>query len=107
MMQVPSGTDWIEYMLSLRADSSRGQLGTANHFSPGVVSVVELQQRLEARGWKAASGKDPKTLGVDGKWQIGLRDPDGTRAEFMEFAPVKEPCCSAYTGTQPGPQANW
>jgi catechol 2,3-dioxygenase-like lactoylglutathione lyase family enzyme len=107
MMQVPNGTDWIEYMLLLPADPSRGQLGTANHLSPGVVSVVELQQKLEARGWKPASGKDPKTLGVDGKWQIGLRDPDGTRVEFMEFAPVKEPCCSATAGTHPSPQANW
>jgi catechol 2,3-dioxygenase-like lactoylglutathione lyase family enzyme len=107
MMQVPNGTDWIEYMLLLPAEPSRGQLGTANHLSPGVVSVVELEKKLEERGWKPAPGKDPKTLGVDGKWQIGLRDPDGTRVEFMEFAPVKEPCCSAYTGTQPGPFANW
>jgi catechol 2,3-dioxygenase-like lactoylglutathione lyase family enzyme len=107
MMQVPNGTDWIEYMLLLPADLSRGQLGTANHFAPGVVSVVELQQKLEARGWKAAPGKDPKTLGVDGKWQIGLRDPDGTRVEFMEFAPVKEPCCDPTTGTNPSPQTNW
>jgi catechol 2,3-dioxygenase-like lactoylglutathione lyase family enzyme len=107
MMQVPNGTDWIEYMLLLPANPPRGQLGTANHFSPGVVSVVELQKKLEERGWKPASDKDPKTLGVDGKWQIGLRDPDGTRVEFMEFAPVKEPCCTAYTGTQPGPQGGW
>lgn len=107
MMQVPNGTDWIEYMLLLPSDPSRGQLGTANHLSPGVVSVVELQKKLEERGWKPASDKDPKTLGVDGKWQIGLRDPDGTRVEFMEFAPVKEPCCTAYTGTQPTPQGDW
>ncbi len=107
MMQVPNGTDWIEYMLTLPANPSAGQLGTANHFSPGVVSVPELQRKLEGRGWKFAPGRDPKTLGVDGKWQIGLRDPDGTRVEFMEFAPVKEPCCSPYTGTQPEPSATW
>lgn len=107
MMQVPNGTDWIEYMLMLPAEPSRGQLGTANHFSPGVVSVAELQQKLEARGWKFSSDRSPQTLGVDGKMQIGLRDPDGTRVEFMEFAPIKEPCCSPYTGTQPGPFANW
>jgi catechol 2,3-dioxygenase-like lactoylglutathione lyase family enzyme len=107
MMQVPDGTDWVEYMLQMPADPTAGQLGTANHFSPGVVSVADLQQKLEARGWKFAAGKDPKTLGVDGKLQIGLRDPDGTRVEFMEFAPVKDPCCAAYTGTQPGPSAKW
>jgi catechol 2,3-dioxygenase-like lactoylglutathione lyase family enzyme len=107
MMQVPDGTDWVEYMLTLPADPSRGQLGTADHLSPGVVSVAELQQKLEERGWKFAAGKDPKTLGVDGKLQIGLRDPDGTRVEFMEFAPVKQPCCAPYTGRQPEASAAW
>jgi catechol 2,3-dioxygenase-like lactoylglutathione lyase family enzyme len=107
MMQVPNGTDWIEYMLTTPVNASAGQLGTANHFSPGVVSIAELQKKLEERGWKFAAGKNPWTLGVDGKMQIGLRDPDDTRVEFMEFAPVKAPCCSPYTGTQPEPSAKW
>jgi catechol 2,3-dioxygenase-like lactoylglutathione lyase family enzyme len=108
MMQAPNGTDWMEYMMMPSGvEASRGQLGTANHLSPGVVSVAELQKQLEARGWNFAAGRDPWTLGVDGKMQIGLRDPDGTRVEFMEFAPVKEPCCTPYTGTQPGPFADW
>jgi catechol 2,3-dioxygenase-like lactoylglutathione lyase family enzyme len=107
MMQVPDGTDWVEYMLTTPANATAGQLGTANHFSPGVVSVADLQKKLVERGWKFAPGRDPWTLGVDGKMQIGLRDPDGTRVEFMEFAPVKDPCCSPYTGTQPAPSAKW
>lgn len=28
MMQVPDGTDWIEYMLHLSAQPTRGQLGS-------------------------------------------------------------------------------
>jgi len=107
MMQVPDGTDWIEYMLSLPAGPSRAQLGTANHFAPGVVSVAQLQEKLEAHGWKPAPGRDPKVLGVDGKMQLSLRDPDGTRVELMEFKPVKDPCCAPYTGSQPGPPASW
>ncbi len=107
MMQVPDGTDWIEYMLYLPANPSLAQLGSANHIAPGVVSVAELQAKLEARGWKPELGKDPKVLGVDGKMQLDLHDPDGTRVEFMEFAPVKEPCCSPYTGPQPSPAASW
>jgi catechol 2,3-dioxygenase-like lactoylglutathione lyase family enzyme len=107
MMQVPDGTDWIEYMLYLPAEPSLAQLGSANHFAPGVVSVAELQEKLEAHGWKPAAGKDPKVLGVDGKMQLDLSDPDGTRVEFMEFAPVKTPCCSPYTGAQPKPSATW
>jgi hypothetical protein len=75
--------------------------------APGVVSVAELQQRLEERGWKAPAGKDPKVLGVDGKLQLDLHDPDGTRIEFMEFKPVKAPCCSPYTGKQPTASNAW
>jgi catechol 2,3-dioxygenase-like lactoylglutathione lyase family enzyme len=107
MMQVPEGTDWIEYMLYLPANPSLEQLGSANHLAPGVTSVTELQAKLEARGWKPTPGKDPKVLGVDGKMQLDLTDPDGTRIEFMEFAPVKEACCSPYTGKQPVPSPTW
>ena len=107
MMQVPDGTDWIEYMLYLPNPPSREALGSANHIAPGVVSVAGLQHRLEQRGWVAPAGKDPKVLGVDGKLQLDLHDPDGTRVEFMEFAPVQKPCCSAYTGKQPVPSNAW
>ncbi len=57
MMQVPDGTDWIEYMLYLPAQPSRAQLGSADHFAPGVVSVAQLQAKLEQRGWKPTAGK--------------------------------------------------
>lgn len=107
MMQVPNGTDWIEYMLYLPAKPTRGQLASANHFSPGVVSIAELRRRLIAEGWKATAQERPPLLGLDGKWQLDLFDPDGTRVEFMEFKPVKTPCCSAFTGPLPGPYPNW
>ena len=107
MMQVPDGTDWIEYMLYLPAVPSPSQLGSANHMAPGVVSVAELQTRLEQRGWKPAANKNPQVLGVDGKLQLDLTDPDGTRVEFMEFKPIKDPCCSAYTGAQPTASTAW
>jgi catechol 2,3-dioxygenase-like lactoylglutathione lyase family enzyme len=107
MMQVPDGTDWIEYMLYLPDHPSPSQLGGADHLAPGVASVAELQQKLEQRGWKATPGHNPQILGVDGKMQLDLTDPDGTRIEFMEFKPVKDPCCSAYTGTQPEPGPAW
>lgn len=107
MMQVPDGTDWIEYMLYLPAHPTRTQLGSADHIAPGVVSVAQLQQRLQQRGWKPPAGKNPQVLGVDGKLQLDLTDPDGTRIEFMEFKPVKTPCCSPYTGEQPKPSTAW
>jgi catechol 2,3-dioxygenase-like lactoylglutathione lyase family enzyme len=107
MMQVPGGTDWIEYMLNLPEHPSREQLGSANHFAPGVASVAELQARLEQRGWKPPTTANPQVMGVDGKWQLDLHDPDGTRVEFMEFLPARTPCCSLYTGAQPSPSSSW
>jgi catechol 2,3-dioxygenase-like lactoylglutathione lyase family enzyme len=107
MMQVPDGSDWLEYMLYLPADPSREELAGAYHFAPGVESVIELDKRLRQRGWKPSPQEKPPLLGVDGKWQLDLYDPDGTRAEFMEFRPVKTPCCSKYTGRQPGPDQTW
>jgi catechol 2,3-dioxygenase-like lactoylglutathione lyase family enzyme len=106
MMQVPDGTDWLEYMLNLPESPSRAQLGSANHFSPGVVSMADVEQKLKQNGWVPAEQEKP-LLGVDAKWQLDLRDPDGTRVEFMEFQPVKDPCCSPYTGSQPSPAQAW
>jgi catechol 2,3-dioxygenase-like lactoylglutathione lyase family enzyme len=107
MMQVPNGTDWVEYMLYLPSNPSLAQLGSANHLAPGVTSVAQLEEKLEARGWKPAPNKNPQVLGVDGKMQLDLTDPDGTRIEFMEFQPVQKACCSPYSGAQPSPSANW
>ena len=107
MMQVPNGTDWIEYMLYLPAAPSRGQLASANHFSPGVVSIDALDKRLLAQGWKPSAEEKPPLLALDGKWQLDLFDPDGTRVEFMEFKPAGKVCCSAFTGRTPGPYLNW
>jgi catechol 2,3-dioxygenase-like lactoylglutathione lyase family enzyme len=107
MMQVPDGTDWLEYMLYLPSNPTREQLASAYHFAPGVVSVTELDVKLRQRGWIPSSNERPPLLGVDGKWQLDLFDPDGTRAEFMEFLPVKQPCCSRYTGAQPSSKAEW
>ena len=75
MMQVPNGTDWLEYMLYLPADPSRAALGSADHFSPGVVSVADLQKRLEQRGWTPRPGTNPQVIGVDGKLQLDLTRP--------------------------------
>jgi hypothetical protein len=42
-----------------------------------------------------ARHSDPK-IGRDGKWQVNLYDPDGIRAELMEFQPAVKPCCSPF-----------
>ena len=107
MMQVPDGSDWIEYMLYLPDQPSREALAGADHLAPGVDGIEDLQHRLQQRGWVAPDGKDPKVLGVDGKLQLDPHDPDGTRIEFMEFIPVKPPCCAPFTGRTPHATPAW
>jgi len=98
-MQVPDGTDWIEYMLGVSPDASHKTLGVMNHIAFGVPDIHAAQQQLIKNGWKGT--EEPK-IGRDGKWQLNLYDPDETRVELMEFKPTKEPCCSPYTGPHPG-----
>jgi catechol 2,3-dioxygenase-like lactoylglutathione lyase family enzyme len=100
-MQVPDGTDWIEYMLNISPTASKHTLGVMNHIALGVTDIHATEKRLIADGWK--STEQPK-VGRDGKWQLNLYDPDDTRTEFMEFAPKEKPCCSEFNGTHPGPK---
>ncbi|MGB9469667.1 MAG: VOC family protein [Candidatus Acidiferrum sp.] len=98
-MQVPDGTDWIEYMLRIPPDADKRTRGVMYHISLGVPSVAAAAKELAAKGYTA---EEPK-VGKDGKWQLNLYDPDQTRVELMEFTPVQKPCCSDFTGTQPKP----
>ena len=99
-MQLPDGTDWIEYMLNVPADASKHLLGVMNHIALGVPSVQKTAEQLKRNSVKLT--EEPK-IGRDGKWQLNLYDPDGTRVELMEFTPVEKPCCSEFTGTHPRP----
>jgi len=99
-MQVPDGTDWIEYMLKVPDNATHKQLGVMNHIALGVPDIQAAKEQLIKNGWKGT--EEPK-IGRDGKWQLNLYDPDETRVELMEFKPTKEPCCSPYTGPHPGP----
>jgi len=100
-MQVPDGTDWIEYMLRIAPDANKHTRGVMNHMALGVVDIHDTEKRLIADGWKPT--EQPK-VGRDGKWQLNLYDPDETRTEFMEFTPKEKPCCSEFNGTHPGPK---
>jgi catechol 2,3-dioxygenase-like lactoylglutathione lyase family enzyme len=98
-MQVPDGTDWIEYMLNVPADADHHTLGVMNHIALGVPDIHAAEAQLRKNGW--SGGEQPK-IGRDGKWQLNLYDPDDTRVELMEFTPTKDPCCAPYTGPHPG-----
>jgi catechol 2,3-dioxygenase-like lactoylglutathione lyase family enzyme len=99
-MQVPDGTDWLEYMLNVPPNASHKTLGVMNHIALGVSDIHAAQQQLIKNGWK---GTEQPKIGRDGKWQLNLYDPDDTRVELMEFTPVQKPCCSEYTGPHPKP----
>ena len=100
-MQVPDGTDWVEYMLNISPTADKHTLGVMNHIALGVTDIQATKAQLLKNGWKP--GEEPK-LGRDGKWQLNLYDPDDTRVEFMEFTPKEKPCCSEFTGPHPGPK---
>jgi catechol 2,3-dioxygenase-like lactoylglutathione lyase family enzyme len=97
-MQVPEGTDWIEYMLNVPDTADARTRGVMNHFAVGVPDIEQAAYRLAKNGIQLSEG--PK-IGRDGKWQLNLYDPDWTRVELMEFTPLQKPCCSAYTGPHP------
>jgi len=99
-LQVPDGPDWIEYMLNIAADADHKELGVQNHFSFGVKDVHAAAAELRARGFKTFDGPE---VGRDGKDSLDAYDPDATRVEIMEFAPVQKPCCHPYTADHPKP----
>jgi catechol 2,3-dioxygenase-like lactoylglutathione lyase family enzyme len=108
-MQVPDGTDWLEYMLTSGASGSgvpyqisQKALGVLNHFSIGVPDMAAAVATLKGENRVGPQASGPR-IGRDGKWQFNDFDPDGTRLEYMEFAPVQTPCCAAFTGTHPSP----
>jgi catechol 2,3-dioxygenase-like lactoylglutathione lyase family enzyme len=99
-MQVPDGTDWLEYMLNQPMDADLRITGVMNHISLGVKDMKAAQAKLEARGWKP-NDREHSQMGRDGKWQLNVYDPDQTRIELMEFTPTEKPCCSEFQGPHP------
>ncbi len=63
-MQVPDGTDWIEYMLGVSPNASHKTLGVMNHIALGVPDIHAAQAQLVKNGWKPT--EEPK-IGRDGK----------------------------------------
>ncbi len=100
-LQVPDGTDWVEYMLNQPADPDLHTAGVMDHFSLGTERMQTVLADLQRNG---CTGRDCTAInaGRDGKIQLNLYDPDLTRVEYMEFTPAMKPCCSPFTGTQPG-----
>lgn len=99
-LQVPDGTDWLEYMLNQPRNPDLELTGVMNHISYGVPDMKKAQALLESHGWKE-HGEEKAQMGKDGKWQLNVFDPDLVRVELMEFKPAQKPCCSDFTGPHP------
>jgi lactoylglutathione lyase len=83
-MRVPDGTDYLEYML-VSSPPDRRQRGVLHHIA---LLVPDIQA-----AWEEAARRTPEPgrallsrpqVGVNGRWQLNLFDPDGTRTELME-----------------------
>jgi catechol 2,3-dioxygenase-like lactoylglutathione lyase family enzyme len=105
--QVPDGRDWLEYMTvsgpektGIPAAMTQATAGVLNHFALGVGNIEKTVTILTGEDRLSEKPDGPK-IGLDGKWQFNMHDPDGTRAEFMEFHAVIKPCCSPFTAPDP------
>ena len=84
----------------------RDNSGTTNQARSDALSDVKADTRLwnddRLKGQVDSHGAQtvPK-IGRDAKWQLNLIDPDGTRAEVMEFHAIGKPCCSPFTASDP------
>lgn len=86
-MKVPDGQDYVELML-YRSLPDESKWGTKNHLSLVVPDIQKAVAELESRPYYKTYETYGKPLtintGVNGKRQVNLYDPDGTRVEIME-----------------------
>jgi len=105
--QVPDGHDWLEYMVAggpgkgIPDSMSEQTLGVLNHFALGEASVETTFKTLQADNRLEGRHDPAPKMGRDGKMQFNMYDPDGTRAELMNFHATEKPCCSAFTAEDP------
>ena len=105
--QVPDGHDWLEYMVSggpgtgIPPTMSQQTLGVLDHFAIGEKSVFDAYKVLQAGNRLEGRHDASPKIGKDGKGQFNLYDPDGIRAELMNFHATEKPCCSPFTAEDP------
>lgn len=83
-MRVPDGTDYLEYMLAAKAPDRR-QLGSMHHACLRVPDIQTAWETVAGRSEASARARlNVPSVGVNGRWQLNLFDPDGSRIELME-----------------------
>jgi lactoylglutathione lyase len=83
-LRVPDGEDYVELML-VDEPPTRERLFTLHHICLDVPDVAKTAAVLSGRP-RPKTAKEPQAMrvGINGKRQINLFDPDGTRVEVME-----------------------
>ena len=103
-LKVPDGNDYIELMLYRGHPDN---FGTKNHVSLLVPSVPKAIEELESRpAYKTylTYGRPLEMqVGKNGKRQVNLYDPDGTRVELMESQTVDGMPRASSTAPPPPP----
>jgi len=106
--QVPDGHDWVEYMLTsgpsgtgIPANMTQQTLGVLDHFAIGEKSVDDAFKVLQSGNRLEGRHDAAPKIGKDGKGQFNMYDPDGIRAELMNFHATEKPCCSSFTAQDP------
>lgn len=103
-MRVPDGTDYVEFMLYRKLPAT---FGTKNHISLLVPDVQKAITQLEARPYFKTYGREIRMqVGKNGKRQVNLYDPDGTRVELMESHTVDGKPVASSTAPPPPPSHN-
>ena len=83
-MRVPDGTEYLEYML-ISASPDRRQRGVLHHAALMVSDMQDAwEEAVRRRPDTPQTRLGPPQVGVNGRWQLNLFDPDGTRIELME-----------------------
>lgn len=103
-LQVPDGKDYIELMLY---DKVATAYGTKNHVSlvvPDIPkAIAELESRPAYKTYLTWAQPLEMHVGKNGKRQVNLYDPDGTRVELMEAHTVDGKPVPPSTAPPPAP----
>jgi lactoylglutathione lyase len=81
-MRVPDGDDYLEFMLYATPPDAE-QMGVKNHVCLVTPDIEKAVATLKSRSENYSRPIEIK-VGVNGKRQANLFDPDGTRIELME-----------------------
>lgn len=82
----PNG-DYVELML-YPEPVTRAQLGSQHHLCLETADIQASHRTALDRG--APADRSQPRIGRNGRWQLNLFDPDGTRTELMEPRPAKQ-----------------